>query len=188
VSGDLENKVLDHLRNRGPAKAQDMATGLGADRSAINQLLYGSLRAKVKQDKTYVWSLVASVSNQAAAVPPAKNRDNTYRPLFSYYLDYLVQDDDTGVSVFADSRYDLDYVELETWPFETDEPVDESEAFRRERVTMLNLPRMTYRVAVTRHQSTSRATLRRSRTSSRSGTLRCLKCTKEDRRRATAIF
>jgi hypothetical protein len=38
--------------------------------------------------------------------------------LFRYYLDCLSQDDDSGIEVFADSRYDLDYIELEQWPLE----------------------------------------------------------------------
>ena len=38
--------------------------------------------------------------------------------MFSYYLDCLSQDDDSGVSVFADSKYDLDYVELAAWPLD----------------------------------------------------------------------
>jgi very-short-patch-repair endonuclease len=131
VSDDLGSKVLEYLRLRGPAKAKDIAIALGLERSTINQLLHGSLRAKVRQDKTYAWSPVAGAPPAAASRPPAETRPNNYQPLFSYYLDCLTQDDDSGVSVFAESRYDLDYVELETWPFETTPSGGESEALRR---------------------------------------------------------
>lgn len=130
MADDLESKVLEHLRLRGPAKAKDIAAALRSDRSLINQLLYGALRAKVRQDKTYAWSLATAAPAQAANRATG-NSDNAYRPLFSYYLDCLAQDDDNGVSVFAESRYDLDYVELETWPFESDVASDASEPLRR---------------------------------------------------------
>jgi very-short-patch-repair endonuclease len=38
--------------------------------------------------------------------------------LFRYYLDCLSQDDDSGIEVFADSKYDLDYIEIEHWPLD----------------------------------------------------------------------
>ena len=108
MAEDLASRILEHLRARGPAKATDIAGALGVDRTAINQFLHGSLRGQVKQDKNYVWSLASAASPSIQSVSKA----NTWRSLFAYYLDCLAQDDDNGVSVFAESRYDLDYVEL----------------------------------------------------------------------------
>lgn len=49
-------------------------------------------------------------------MPP--NTRNSFSSLFRYYLDCLSQDDDSGVEVFADSKYGLDYVEIQQWPLE----------------------------------------------------------------------
>jgi len=118
VNENLDNRILEHLRGHGPVRAKDIADALRVDRTAINQLLYGSLRGKVKQNKNFAWSLASTTSPQSqdASQPTAKS--NAWRSLFGYYLDCLAQDDDNGVSVFADSRYDLDYVELSSWPLD----------------------------------------------------------------------
>jgi hypothetical protein len=43
---------------------------------------------------------------------------NAFANLFKYYLDCLARDDDSGVDVFADSKHELDYIEVEHWPLE----------------------------------------------------------------------
>ena len=132
MAEDLASHILEHLRARGSAKAKDIADALGADRTAVNQLLQGSLRGQeLKQDKTYTWSLASGASQQATPVIQPETRANTWRSLFGYYLDCLAQDDDNGVSVFADSRYDLDYVELSSWPFDGAVPDNDSDPLRK---------------------------------------------------------
>ncbi len=118
VASDLADRILRHLRDKGPSKASQIATALGVERSAVNQTLYGPLRGKVRQAKDYSWSRMESGTPNRGASSSERTPSSSHRGLFSYYLDCLAQDDDSGVSTFADSKYDLDYVELESWPFD----------------------------------------------------------------------
>jgi very-short-patch-repair endonuclease len=120
TTSDLAEKVLEHIRLRGPSKAKLVADALGVDRAVVNKVLYGPLRGKVRQAKDYSWSLAdAAVRGKAENSPT-----NSYQGLFGYYLDCLSQDDNSGVRTFADSKHDLDYVEIEEWPFDVAEPND----------------------------------------------------------------
>jgi very-short-patch-repair endonuclease len=95
----------------------------------VNHVLYGPLRAKVKQSKNYIWSL--SETATPARVEAPGNAPNSHASLFRYYLDCLSQDDDSGIEVFADSKYDLDYVELGQWPLDGGQVDLGSEALRK---------------------------------------------------------
>lgn len=128
-SGDLAEKIIAHIRRNGPSKAIQIATGVGIERSSVNSLLYGELRGKVKQSRDYKWSL--SEGGTSARKETLENVPNSYAKLFRYYLDCLSQDDDSGIEVFADSRYELDYVELEHWPLNGELVDAESEALRK---------------------------------------------------------
>jgi very-short-patch-repair endonuclease len=125
---DLAEKILARLRTAGPAKAKELADALGVDRTVVNNALYGELRGKVRQRKDYTWSIPeasrARPNGQAAA-------STTYASLFNYYLDCLSEDDDGGVRVFVDSKYDIDYVEIQEWPFDLDEPNFTAEPIRK---------------------------------------------------------
>lgn len=115
-SNDLARKIVEYIQRNGPSKAIQIATALGVDRSVVNRELYGPLRGKVKQSRNYSWSLFeAGIPAQSETPESARN---SYTSLFRYYLDCLSQDDDSGIEVFAESRYGLDYVELEQWPLE----------------------------------------------------------------------
>lgn len=131
MAEDLPIRILEHLRARGPAKAKDIADALGVDRNTINQLLHGSLRGQVKQDKNYAWALASAPSAQATLASQQAVGANTCRSLFAYYLDCLAQDGDNGVSVFAESRHDLDYVELPSWPFDGSSPENHSDSLSK---------------------------------------------------------
>lgn len=127
---DLADKILEHLRASGASKAQDIATALGIDRTVVTQILNGTLRAKVRQAKDFRWS----VGDPRGSAPTPKSTDtvaSSYRGLFRYYLDCLAQDDDSGVSVLAQSPYDLDYVELPTWPFDSAVSDNDSDSLRK---------------------------------------------------------
>ncbi len=113
---DLTEKVLAYIRARGPSKAKQIADTLGVDRTVVNNALYGPLRGKVRQGRDYAWSLAEAPQPRDNAGGSPKN---SYEALFAYYLDCLSQDDDSGVRTFADSKFDLDYVELEEWPLES---------------------------------------------------------------------
>jgi very-short-patch-repair endonuclease len=129
TASDIADKVLEHIRLRGPSAAKLIADALGVDRSVVNHALYGPLRGKVRQAKDYSWSL-------AGTAPPVRGgaeglSTNPHESLFRYYLDCLSQDDDSGVRTFADSKYDLDYVELGGWPFDVAQPDLGAEPLRK---------------------------------------------------------
>src|SRR5579872_7283179 len=100
---DLADRILEHIGLNGPSKAKEIADALGVDRSAVNYALYGPLRGKLRQGNDYKWSL-NNVIRTRSSTPAAVN---SHGNVFQYYLDCLSQDDDSGVSVFADSKYDL---------------------------------------------------------------------------------
>lgn len=129
AGGDFADKVLEHIRVKGPAKAKQIGDALGVDRSLVNQALYGPLRGKVRQTKDYNWSLADGAPQARGG--PKDDPGNSHESLFRYYLDCLSQDDDSGVRTFADSKFDLDYGELEAWPLESSQPNLESEALRK---------------------------------------------------------
>ena len=113
---DLSKKIVEHISIKGPSTTIQIATALGVDRAAVNRTIYGQLRGKVRQSSNYAWSLVGTATPERAST--TENARNSYASVFRYYLDCLCQDDDSGIKVFADSKYGLDYVELEQWPLE----------------------------------------------------------------------
>src|SRR5260370_964103 len=131
AEGQIADRVLAHLRASGPAKARAIAATLGADRTTVNQALRGPLRGKVKQAKDFSWSIAGEGTATAGSKQKPEVRNNEYANLFDYYLDCLSQDDSGGIATFADSKYDLDYVELDFWPPEEGEAPPPSEQLRR---------------------------------------------------------
>jgi len=118
----LAQKVLDLLQAKTGQKARDIATQLGLDRSEINSLLYGSLKGKVIQDKSYRWWLKGAAEVERREPERPQKLDTPLARLCRYYLDCLNHDDQGGVSVFASSQFDLDYVELQMLPLVADAP------------------------------------------------------------------
>ena len=112
---DIAEKALHHIRLNGPSKATQIANALGVDRAAVNGLLYGPLRGKVRQSRDYTWSLAEALQTRPDA---GRSPKNSREGLFAYYLDCLSRDDDSGVRTLADSKSGVDYVELEEWPLE----------------------------------------------------------------------
>jgi len=125
---DIAEKLLAHIRQRGPSKAKEIADALGVDRAIVNSALYGELRGRVRQGTSYAWSLVEHEHQHRNGDSPSANARSK---LFGYYLECLSQDDDSGVRTFADSRYDLDYVELEHWPLEAARAYLETQPIRK---------------------------------------------------------
>jgi hypothetical protein len=89
---------------------------LGSTRSAVNQFLYGPLKDKIVQDSSYRWSLAG------AKIGPSTGRraapQTELGRLCRYYLECVAWDAEDGVTAFASSRHELDYVELDGWPFD----------------------------------------------------------------------
>jgi len=110
---DISKLILAILSEQPGLKAREIATTLNTDKKYINSALYGELKSKCKQDEKYCWYL------KTDAPSAQKDKKETVSKtalsnLCNYYLACLGQDDQGGISVFADSKYDLDYVELNT--------------------------------------------------------------------------
>lgn len=123
---EAPDRILSLLAQQAPLTTRQIADTLGITRPAVNQALYGSLKDRVVQDSSYRWSLAgagvsASTGHRAAA-------QTELGRLCRYYLECVAWDAEDGVTAFASSRHDLDYVELDGWPF------DATTAFERDDV------------------------------------------------------
>jgi len=120
----MEEKIVELLRSRPGLKARDIAAALGVDRTVINSALYGRLKARLHQDKSYRWYLKDSqprpVASEQAEVAP----DTPLARLCKYYLQCLSHDSEYGVSVFAQGSFGLDYAETDVLPFVSDTDPD----------------------------------------------------------------
>jgi hypothetical protein len=104
---DFAEKMLDHIRLRGPSNAGRIADTLGVDRTVVSSAPYRPLRGKVRQGRDYTWSLAEAPE---MGRDPGRAPKNSREDLFAYYLDCLSQDADSGVRTVADSKFELDYV------------------------------------------------------------------------------
>ncbi len=132
-STTLAQRILNLLQAKPGQKARDIATQLGVDKSTINSLLHGLLQGDVTQDKSYRWWLKGPAEVKKRQPKSPQNLDTPLARLCRYYLDCLNHDDQGGLSVFASSQFDLDYVELQTLPLVADAPEEifGDEAVRR---------------------------------------------------------
>lgn len=130
---ELDQQILEAIKTKPGHKASDIAAQLGVDRKLVNSALYGALKSKVQQDKSYRWYPKSPSTVEARDQGP-EPLDTALARLCRYYLDCLSHDDLGGVSEFAASKYgDPNYVELETLPMFDEEGNDpfESEGGRR---------------------------------------------------------
>lgn len=124
-SVDIKQQITELLEEKPGLKAREIATYLDVDKKLVNSALYGYLKNNYVQDEKYCWYLnknAPTESNDKKTVIPKTALSNLSR----YYLACLGQDDEGGVSVFADSKYDLDYVELDSLPNSNSEQLFES--------------------------------------------------------------
>jgi very-short-patch-repair endonuclease len=117
----LEDDILQ-LLGTSSLKASDIAARLKSTRQEVNAKLFGALKGRVTQDKSYRWSAQKSRTDINSESVTAKNKRAS---LFQYYVDCLSADAGAGVSVFAAGQHDLDYVQLRDWPMQhAGEPAD----------------------------------------------------------------
>ncbi|MBL8537535.1 MAG: AAA family ATPase [Hyphomonadaceae bacterium] len=115
----LQQRVITALGARPGQKADELARALDVSRTEINQLLYGALRDRVRQDNRYRWALIGD--QQGGPQAPAAAADDSFPDtnlarLCRYYLACLGFDD-AGVSTFLTSNFgDLDYAEVKALP------------------------------------------------------------------------
>jgi hypothetical protein len=117
---DLVSKILVQLAEKPGQKAREIASILGIDKKEVNSCLYGKLRGKVYQDKSYKWYLVKSDKTDRLNIsnkPETKIKNTQLAKLCKYYLECLSIDADQGISVFVENKYGTpDYVELPKFP------------------------------------------------------------------------
>lgn len=127
------DQILDYLRTHGPTKAVEIARTLGVDKEAVNKALYGPLKGRVTQDRSYRWSISASDGPRPPDDGPEEREryaNTDLAKLCRYYLACLGYDD-TGVSTFLTSKYgEPDFLELPALP-RAPTDLSETEAARR---------------------------------------------------------
>lgn len=96
--------------------AKSIANTLNIDRSTVNSILYGRLKDQCNVDSSYVWRL-----NDNQVLPPSDNTcqetisaDPKLKRICQYYLNCIALDGTNKISVFKDSQFSLDYIELES--------------------------------------------------------------------------
>lgn len=115
---DLADKILELLKENPGQTAWELARQLGVERKTVNSLLYSRLRSYVIQDNEYRWWPKEKIETKTEVHRPRNTEEKTFlSKLCGYYLDCLNQDDQSGVSVYASSKFgDLNYVELPEIP------------------------------------------------------------------------
>jgi len=124
-SSDINQRIIELLEEKPGLKAREIAAHLDIEIKLVNSALNGYLKNKCVQDDKYCW-----YSNKNAPVERNDNKivisKTALSNLSRYYLACLGQDDEGGISVIADSKNDLDYVELNSLPSPNNEQLFES--------------------------------------------------------------
>lgn len=118
----LQEQILEILKDGKPRKGREIAVeisrkyGIDVDKSEVNSVLYRDLRNKAQQNKSYQWTLLNAKKEEKTA----QKKTTEITPLSQlsfYYMDCISKDMNNDVSVFASSKYNLDYSQLESLPF-----------------------------------------------------------------------
>lgn len=120
----LALRVKELIQAKPGQKAKYIAAQLGMDRSEVNSVLYDTLRDQIIQDKSYRWWPKGTSGVEKREPEKPQKLDTKLARICRYYLDCLNHDDQGGLSVFASSRFDLDYVELDKLPLLSESPED----------------------------------------------------------------
>lgn len=122
---ELDSRIIQILRATPGQKAAQIAASLGVDRKLVNSALYGRLKGRVEQDKSYRWYLKGPSGIDKPESENPERLDTPLAKLCRYYLDCLSHDDVGGVSEFASSKYGQPgYVELASLPMLDEESGD----------------------------------------------------------------
>jgi very-short-patch-repair endonuclease/tetratricopeptide (TPR) repeat protein len=117
---ELSKKILSLLTESHGLRVKQIASKTGESRSAVNNMLYGDLAGKVRQDSEYRWYATRSGQSTRSGTSRHSGSSTGSRTILAklcrYYLDCLAQGDENGVTVFARSRGTKDYVELNELP------------------------------------------------------------------------
>lgn len=112
----LSDQIFTCLQESPGQKAKDLAAKFGVDKKEVNSCLYGKLCGKVRQDKAYRWYPISSIKggDESGGSKVNEKVNTPLTKLCKYYLEALSQDENIGVSTFAQNQYgDPDYVEVD---------------------------------------------------------------------------
>jgi len=122
---DLDNRIIQTLKSVPGQKAGQIAATLGVDRQLVKSALYGRLKERAQQDKSYRWFLKGSSRTNKEEVESSKCPETPLANLCRYYLDCLSHEDMGGVSEFASSKgSQTSYVEIPSLPLLDDDGND----------------------------------------------------------------
>ena len=155
----LEDDILATLSRKPGLKGREIASQLGFDRGLVNSALYKlRLRKLAWQDSGYRWFPKTASTESRQPVQP--QLDTPLTKLSRYYLHCLSLDDESGVSLFAQSRFSPEYIELPVLPdFDPEERsvasfAGVSELFQRLRTSASRqAPYLGYPVRLRAHRS-----------------------------------
>ncbi len=114
------NQILEFLISTPRQTAREISRALGFEKKEVNSILYSELKNQCSIDNEYRWSPNNSKSkkNNDFSIQTTDitdfDKNNPLSKLCSYYLSCLSLEDD-GISVFADSNFDLDYHEIDSF-------------------------------------------------------------------------
>ena len=112
----LEERILNLLQVRPGLRAGEIANALRVERHQVDAAISGALKGKVSRVDRYRWTLADEAPSLRHEGKDLGGKETALARLCQYYLDCLVADGLDGVSVFASSRYDPEYVELGSHP------------------------------------------------------------------------
>ena len=114
---EIAAQILSILEKSKGLKASELSskisTKLGRTilKKEVNSILYSTIKNQVYQDTKYKWHIKSSVKKtQKTSTLNFKDTDLT--KISSYYLECLASELD-GVSLFAKSKFNLDYCHVE---------------------------------------------------------------------------
>jgi very-short-patch-repair endonuclease len=120
----LEDKIIEVLNEGKPLKGREIAEllvskyGVNVDKSEVNSALYRKLHGVASQNKNYQWSLKTTEAETKKKVDPSVQQSTPLAKLCYYYLECLSKDMEGGISVYARSKYLLEYTQLNAFPGE----------------------------------------------------------------------
>ena len=112
----LEERILNLLQVRPGLRSGEIANALRVERHQVDAAISGALKGKVSRVGRYRWALADEALSLRREGQDLGEQETALARLCQYYLDCLVADGLDGVSVFASSRYDPEYVELASHP------------------------------------------------------------------------
>lgn len=111
----LEQRISEVLKSHPGLEGREIAEKLGLDKRAVNSCLnrFGA-KLFIQDAGSYRWRLKDSGAGPSTktAVPPSPPPQTVLSKLCRCYLDCISQESELDISVFATSRFGLDYVGL----------------------------------------------------------------------------